>query len=275
MGDHNGMRPMSVAALAEQNRHLYEHPKIATHYAGDTALTLCESVVLQQCRADYVDKHVLDLGVGAGRTTPWLAPGAASYVGLDYSQIMVTLCKARHPDRTILWGDARNFSTFADGSFDFVFFSYNGIDAVGHADRQRILREIARVIRPSGMLAFSSHNLDCISHWPMHRDILRLNGRAGPINLLKHCARVAIRTRNVIRNRRLEDRSPEYAVLTDRGHNLAFLSYHIGPQAQARQLADAGFSLVEILDLEGLPVVGTSEAHFLYYLARRNSPRSG
>ena len=263
------MMLMSAAALAEQNRSLYES-KIATHYAGDTALTLGESIVLQRCRADYVGKHVLDLGVGAGRTTPWLAPGAASYVGLDYSQTMVALCKARHPDRTIPWGDARNLSTFADASFDFVFFSYNGIDAAGHADRQQILREIARVIRPCGMLAFSSHNLDCIRHWPMHRDILRLNGRAAPINLLKHCARVAIRIRNVIRNRRLEDRSPEYAVLTDRGHNLAFLSYYIGPQVQARQLADAGFSLVEILDLEGLPVVGTSEAPFLHYLARRN-----
>ncbi len=255
---------------AEQSRSLFEHPKIATYYARDTALTLAESVVLQRCRADYVCKHVLDLGVGAGRTTPWLATDAASYVGLDYSQTMIALCKARHPGRAILWGDARNLSTFADASFDFVLFSYNGIDAVGHTDRQRILREVARVIRSGGMFAFSSHNLDCIRHHPIHRDILGLSGRRGPIGLLKQCARIVIRTRNVIRNRQVEVRSSEYAILTDRGHNLAFVSYHIGPQAQARQLADAGFNLVEVLDRDGQPVAGTSEADFLHYLARRN-----
>ncbi len=269
------MTQTSAAALAKQSRSLYEHSKIATYYASDTALTLAESVVLQRCRADYVGKHVLDLGVGAGRTTPWLAPDAASYVGLDYSQTMIAICKARHPDRTILWGDARDLSIFADASFDFVFFSYNGIDAVGHADRQLILREMARVIRPGGMFAFSSHNIDSLKHHPIHRDILGLSGRRGPIGLLKHCARVAIRIRNVIRNRRVEVRSSDYAILTDRGHNLAFVSYHIGPQAQARQLTDAGFNLVEVLDWHGQPVVGTSDADFLHYLARRNLPQPG
>lgn len=264
------MSRMPAGQLAEQSRSLYERAKIAAYYARDTAITLGESVVLQRCRADYVLKHVLDLGVGAGRTTAWLAPNSASYVGLDYSRTMVTLCKARHTGRTILWGDARDLSAFEDARFDFVFFSYNGIDAAGHADRERILGEIARVIRPGGMFAFSSHNLDCIRHRPMHRDILRMNSRPWPIGLLKHFARVLIRIRNAIRNRRVEVRSSEYAVLIDRGHNLAFVSYHIGPQAQARQLANAGFSLIEVLDREGLPVMDTSESHFLHYLARRN-----
>jgi ubiquinone/menaquinone biosynthesis C-methylase UbiE len=127
------MNRMPVGQLAEQSRSLYERAKIAAYYASDTAITLGESVVLQRCRADYVLKHVLDLGVGAGRTTAWLAPNSASYVGLDYSRTMVTLCKARHPGRTILWGDARDLSAFEDARFDFVFFSYNGIDAAGHA----------------------------------------------------------------------------------------------------------------------------------------------
>jgi hypothetical protein len=48
------------------------------------------------------------------------------------------------------------------------------------------------------------------------------------------------------------------------------VSYHIGPQAQARQLANAGFSLIEVLDREGLPVMDISESPFLHYLARRN-----
>ena len=83
------MSPMPAGQLAEQSRSLYERAKIAAYYASDTAITLGESVVLQRCRADYVLKHVLDLGVGAGRTTAWLAPNSASYVGLDYSRTMV------------------------------------------------------------------------------------------------------------------------------------------------------------------------------------------
>ena len=49
---------------------------------------------------------------------------------------------------------------FKDNSFDFVLFSYNGVDYVDHADGLAILREIRRLIRPGGYFCFSTHNLN-------------------------------------------------------------------------------------------------------------------
>ena len=45
-----------------------------------------------------LDGDVLDLGIGAGRTTSILAPIARSYVGSDYSPGMVAAARAAHPD---------------------------------------------------------------------------------------------------------------------------------------------------------------------------------
>ena len=46
----------------------------------------------------------------------------------------------------------------ADNSYDFVLFSYNGIDHLELPERERALSEMKRVLRPGGIMAFSSHN---------------------------------------------------------------------------------------------------------------------
>jgi ubiquinone/menaquinone biosynthesis C-methylase UbiE len=43
-------------------------------------------------------------------------------------------------------------SRFPAGWFDFVLFSYNGIDFVDHAGRLQVLKEIARVLASGGDL---------------------------------------------------------------------------------------------------------------------------
>jgi ubiquinone/menaquinone biosynthesis C-methylase UbiE len=55
--------------------------------------------------------------------------------------------------------DARSMIQFADNSFDFILFSFNGIDCVPHSDRLQILQEICRVGKPGCHFFFSSHNL--------------------------------------------------------------------------------------------------------------------
>ena len=49
---------------------------------------------------------------------------------------------------------------FPDAAFDIVAFSYNGLDAVGFEDRHVVLDEVARVLAPGGVFAFSSLNRD-------------------------------------------------------------------------------------------------------------------
>jgi len=103
--------------------------------------------------------RVLDLGVGAGRTTPFLAERSSRYVGLDYSEGMLTECRRRFPGLEFVQADASDLSQFADASFDVVVFSFNGIDCL-HPDavRFRCIAEIRRVLVPCGIAVISEHN---------------------------------------------------------------------------------------------------------------------
>lgn len=101
---------------------------------------------------------ILDLGVGGGRTYPLLRLLSADYVGIDYLPAMVELCRQRHPDADVRLGDARQLSGIPDASRDLVVYSSNGIDAVDHEDRQRVLAAVHRVLRPGGLFLFSTLN---------------------------------------------------------------------------------------------------------------------
>lgn len=107
---------------------------------------------------------VLDLGVGAGRTTGLLAAGARTYVGVDIAPGMIQAARRRHPGVCLLLGDASDLRDHADDSYDLVLFSHNGLDALDIAGRSAALREMARVLRPGGRVVFSSLNRDGVSY---------------------------------------------------------------------------------------------------------------
>ena len=102
---------------------------------------------------------VLDLGVGGGRTTRYLAERAGRYIGLDYAPQMVEACRARFPALDFVVGDASDLHDFRGGEFDAVVFSWNGIDYIHPEERRlRCLTEVHRVLRAGGTFLFSSHN---------------------------------------------------------------------------------------------------------------------
>src|SRR5437870_5049989 len=101
---------------------------------------------------------ILDMGVGAGRTTKFLMPVSPDYVAIDYTQEMVDAFRKLHPGVRCERMDARDLSAFGDGQFALVVFSFNGIDAVNLEGRMKVLREVHRVLRPGGRFFFSAHN---------------------------------------------------------------------------------------------------------------------
>jgi ubiquinone/menaquinone biosynthesis C-methylase UbiE len=139
------------------NLRTYCLPEVAYHYATLNYLTPCERLLFQT----YIKPRtaVLDLGVGGGRTTSYLAKVASHYVGVDYSEAMIHACRQKFPGLDFLLADASDLTMFQDASFDAVVFSFNGLDSVvPNEKRARCLRECWRVLRPSGVFIFSSHN---------------------------------------------------------------------------------------------------------------------
>lgn len=115
-----------------------------------------EPLALLTVADDVRGKAVLDLGVGAGRTSWLLRLLTERYVGLDWSPEMVEATRAALPGLDVRVGDARDLSAFDDGSFALVLFSYNGIDNLDHAGRDRVRSEAARVLEPGGWLVYST-----------------------------------------------------------------------------------------------------------------------
>jgi SAM-dependent methyltransferase len=145
------------APNAALNLRTYNKADVAAHYAGMSYLTPCERLLFET----YIKPGmtILDLGVGGGRTTSWLASIASRYVGIDYSEAMVQQCRSRFPHLEFLLADASDLSVFPSASFDAAVMAFNGIDYIAPDEaRARFLKECLRVLRPGGVFIFSSHN---------------------------------------------------------------------------------------------------------------------
>lgn len=141
----------------DRDRDTYEDPLIVSSYGRQRLLQPPEQTVLDELAPELGQMDMLDLGVGAGRTAWHFAPRVKTYLGLDYARTMIERCKQDLPGYAFVVGDASRLD-LADGSYDLVLFSYNGIDHLEPEDRQRALREMKRVLRPGGLMVFSSHN---------------------------------------------------------------------------------------------------------------------
>jgi len=142
---------------AETNLKVYGTPHVVSYYASLDYLTPCERLLFDSYIKPGSD--ILDLGVGGGRTTAYLAGRASSYVGVDYSAAMIEVCQKKFPGLEFRVADAADLSAFRGESFDAVVFAFNGIDFVLPAEARRAcLGHIQRVLKPGGVLIFSSHN---------------------------------------------------------------------------------------------------------------------
>jgi SAM-dependent methyltransferase len=96
---------------------------------------------------------VLDVGCGIGRIETYLAPHCARMCGVDVSDEMVRAARRRTAgiaNVEFYRTSATDLSVFPDGTFDFVF-SYLVLQHLEYEDAFRALREIARVLKPTGL----------------------------------------------------------------------------------------------------------------------------
>ncbi|WP_231185259.1 class I SAM-dependent methyltransferase [Haladaptatus sp. DYF46] len=102
-------------------------------------------------------KRILDAGCGYGRYSEWLLDHGADVVALDASEEMVEGAKERLGDRaTVHRADLDEPLDIADdGSFDGVV---SGLSLHYLKDLRQTFAEFARLLRPGGFLAFSTHH---------------------------------------------------------------------------------------------------------------------
>lgn len=227
------------------NERTYSFPLVVSYFKGLRGLQKPEADVLERVAPTASDKRMLDIGVGGGRTTAHFAPPFFEYVGIDSAEPMVQACRKRFT-KSMDNGhfevcDVRSMTRFADGTFDFILFSYNGLDYIDHEGRLRALSEIRRVAKKGARFLFSSHNLDALRQKRLWK-LWRSNPPAGEVL------------------------SRDWAIVNDGALMFRLSTYYIRPEAQVAQLEAAGFGNVEVLRVSN----GSRVDRWLYYLCTAN-----
>jgi SAM-dependent methyltransferase len=249
------------------NRSVYESRNVYRYYQS-TLLAPSEAACLLKYQPRFADRDILDVGVGAGRTTRYLAPLAKRYEAIDYSTVMVNYMRRTMPDVSVRQMDFRDLGALANCSFDFVFASNNVIDALPHESRLQALAESFRVLRPNGLLAFSSHNIRYRKAFSKPR----LNWSRNPARLLADCPKCLLCWWNYTRRAPLRKTTSDYALLNDPGHYYATLHYYASKATVEAQLVRVGLQLLEVFDTLGVSLPGNvddRESPSLLYVAAR------
>src|ERR1041384_4078367 len=189
------------------NKAAYSARDVVDWYKDLDFILKPEAVIIERIRAAIEGNKLLDIGIGAGRTTRFLLDVSQDYTGIDYTRGCIDLAQKKYPDANLIHCDARDLSIFADQTFDFVLFSGNGIDYMIHDDRIKCLKEIARVLKPGCFFAFSTHNRDY-----KYFDKLPWQESQFDLNHIKSCIYTFIHLPRHLRMKKYETRTDSYAI---------------------------------------------------------------
>jgi ubiquinone/menaquinone biosynthesis C-methylase UbiE len=260
------------------NKDVYESEDVVTAYSPEQfLLQKPEEAILNELRDKLPEMRMLDIGVGAGRTTQYFAPLAKEYYGVDYASSMIKKCQQRYQDQqgkfSFTVSDARAMSSFKDNYFDFVLFSFNGIDYVNNEDRIAIFKEIRRVTRKGGFFGFSTHNLNSVL------TLISFRSSVNVIALFKEIRRLILMrffNRKLWNALRGKLQKQNYLIFNDGAHYFGLNTYYITPENQIKKLTELGFSNIDVFGLDGQRIIlnsinlQTKRDPWLYYLCNNN-----
>jgi ubiquinone/menaquinone biosynthesis C-methylase UbiE len=255
------------------NKKFYDSLSGKSAFMGDRLFPV-EDAILTSVKEAIRGKAILEIGVGSGRVTPHLRALTERYVGIDYSPTMIEAARALYPDVPLFVHDAADMSVFKTGEFDAVFFSWNGIDEVTSSNRIRILGEVHRVLTANGIFVFSAHNLDwkgipsyALSELSYSSDLLTYIQDA-PLSLTAYIVTVFKHLYVKLTSKR---QTAIWEYFPGSPKRMLVPRTYIRPEAQIRQLFDAGFRHVEAMTRDGTTLTDRNRAdgYFVYYLARK------
>jgi ubiquinone/menaquinone biosynthesis C-methylase UbiE len=174
---------------------------------------------------DVRGKRILEVGCGSAMCSRWLVNQGACPVASDVSAGMLRHARDGAAQTGVVvplvQADAQ-YLPFADGSFEVAFTAFGAIAFV--ADSARVMREVARVLRPGGRWVFATtHPI----RWSFPDD-------PGPDGLTATMP--------------YWDRTP-YVEYAESGEAL-YVEHHRTLSDRVREIAAAGFRLVDIVEPE-------------------------
>jgi len=245
--------------MGHTNSVVYQSKSIVASYACKENLQPAEQSILREIKDSLKPMTMLDIGVGAGRTTIHFAPLVKEYMGIDYSHNMIEVCKSRFANLSFQTVDVRQMEIFKDNTFDFILFSYNGIDCISHEDRTKALMEIKRVAKQGSLFCFSTHHLGYIKNFmkvSWNEDIVRVIQRY-------------YQAKEILKSHR------PYGIIRDGGGDFQLHLYYIKPSEQVKTLQQMGFRDVRIFSkvtgketTDFSKLDDCSQEGWLYYLCR-------
>lgn len=253
--------------MTADHRDVFEDVDVVKDYVDAAYLTKPEESILRLFSDEWKNFRMLDIGVGGGRTVSSFAPLVQEYHGVDFSESMIVACRDKFEtsfsNACFHVCDARKLLIYPDNHFDFIMFSFNGIDTMTFADRSAVFDEVVRVSKPGCRFFFSTHNI--------HTVPCMFNIR------LSWVIRMSIsKIREVLLLRRMNPAwrgfsSASYAHILDGAHDFRVSVCYVRPDEQLKDLERHGFSGIKIYSLITGNVISISQATdscdpWLYYL---------
>lgn len=255
----------------DTNRVIYERSRTVRHYmdVATEGLTVPE----EYCLALLPETHrnsILDIGIGAGRTTGALYKQFSTYIGVDYSAGMIAAAKSIWPECDLRVMDARELSM--KNTFDCILFSFNGIDSVPIADRKLVQKLIRNHLRSDGYFIFSTHNLHYkrTRHWMQSLFVaesffpLTVKNRGWKKYLL-----FGRRLRNFWKQKIFG--GGRFGYVNDVAEQFSFIHLYVDVAAEVRALTDMGFDIISTIGNTKSSEGYDENDHWVYIVARKAS----
>lgn len=233
-----------------ENRQAYESLKVVRDYKKLNRMFPAEEVLNEMLLKKTLKQNMLDLGVGAGRTTNLFSSYFHHYTGIDFAKPMIEFCENRFKDKShlnFIHADVTTLDkiSLSVENFDFVLYSLNGISYLKTLeDRINLFSNSYNLLNTDGIFAFSAHNSKSIvrrySYQLPKRNPFRL------ITELEHY--IKIRKINGSVTNFLDK---DFFQLYDGGEYFTAYTAYILPSFQIKLLENAGFKNIRTVDIKG------------------------
>lgn len=250
------------------NKELYNKDWVIKRGSLEKGLFKAEQVILEIIKPKLKGIKMLDIGVGCGRTTAIFSNLVDEYVGIDYARAMIQQCKKKfHKAKnvTLMIADATSIKEFYSNNFDLILVSGAALDYMDHYSRTLAIREIRRVLKPGGILIFSSHNLDHIDN------LYSIKFNKNIIKFLKKAVRASLMPLLNGPLRRFKNKN--WVIIRDGNLRFRLITYYPRITYQIKQLKKYNLHVIKIFSaLSGIEIsksnIQNCDEQLVYFLCK-------